>query len=177
MSSSSREEPPKMVTFVVSSASCLSNECNPVFPDRPRLSSPIQPPGEPRSSDLNPHSLLNWDPPAQVWRGVPPLFTTVPGYGTDSSPLLAGFNRRMDLESPRERELFPDCVLGEVLSSGSHRILPPGTAPRATWLVHITPPHLKGSPRTASGESEISCPSMELKFAPFTGPPRLFAAI
>ncbi len=55
-------------------------KCNPVFPDRPWPSSLIQPPGTPRSKELNPHSLLNRDFPAQP--------SPVVNYGADSSPLL-----------------------------------------------------------------------------------------
>ncbi len=76
---------------------------------------------------------------------------------------------------PSERELSL-CVLGKILSAGSRYILPLNTPSCVIGVVHPTPPHPKGGPQTTSGESGISCPPMELEFAPLIGPLR-FAEI
>ena len=76
-------------------------ECNAVFPDRPRLYSLIQPPGVPRSKELNPDPLHDWDPsPSPCLEGGLPLFLSpILDHGADSSPPLAGMDWGMDVEN------------------------------------------------------------------------------
>ncbi len=108
---------------------------------------------------------------------MPPLLAPVLDYVAEFLPLPNWNGLEIGFGVPPERELSPECILGQELSPESHNILPPNTAPEQPGWSIPTSPHRRGSLRFASGEREISCPPMELEFAHLTGPLRLFAAI
>ncbi len=149
-------------------------ECNPVFPDRPWPSSPIQLPRTPRSKEVNPHPLLNRDPPAEVWRGGAP--TPHPCSG-----LWSRFFTPAQLEWTGESIWSHPWAWAIPLIMFWTEHYPLGAATSCCLtpplMAHPTSPHLKGGPHTTSGEREISRPPIGLEFAPLTGPLRRLVAI
>ncbi len=149
--------------FAGSSASCLLNTDSPRVQSRfPRPATAFQPCSATWSTPLQiaqPSLSPQPGPPAQFWReAVPSIPTTVLDYGAYSSPLLGGMDWRVDAEPPLSVSYPSFCVLGQILSAGSRYILSPDTTPLAACMAHPTSLHLKGGPRTASGQRGIPSP-------------------